>query len=113
MQIRSHYFHLFGPLLAPVELRCWSLVNFPQFKTKNLHSFSFGYRVIITEAYSPSLDKVAGYYGKGDTQGTQLSVNYEIMNKFGPASNAKDLESVVNTYIKSLPAGKWSSWMVS
>lgn len=69
-------------------------------------------RVIITEAYSPSLDKVAKYYGSGDTQGTQLSVNYEIMNKFGPASNARDLETLVNNYVKSLPSGKWTSWMV-
>ncbi|KAI5748460.1 hypothetical protein M8J77_025806 [Diaphorina citri] len=69
-------------------------------------------RMIITEAYSPSLEKVAKYYGTGDTQGTHLSVNYEIMNKFGATSNAKDLENVVNAYLKSLPSGKWSSWMV-
>lgn len=69
--------------------------------------------MIITEAYSPSLEKVAKYYGTGDTQGTHLSVNYEIMNKFGATSNAKDLENVVNAYLKSLPSGKWSSWMVS
>uniref|UniRef100_A0A8D8UYG0 alpha-glucosidase n=1 Tax=Cacopsylla melanoneura TaxID=428564 RepID=A0A8D8UYG0_9HEMI len=69
-------------------------------------------RVIITEAYSPTLDKVAGYYGKGDKHGTQLSVNYELMNKFTAASDAKELETVINHYIKSVPMGKWTSWMV-
>lgn len=72
----------------------------------------FSPRIIITEAYSPSLDKVAKYYGTGETQGTHLSVNYEIMNKFGPTSNARDMEAIVNNYMKSLPNGKWSSWMV-
>ncbi|KAL1460831.1 hypothetical protein WDU94_012774 [Cyamophila willieti] len=69
-------------------------------------------RVIITEAYSPTLDKVAGYYGKKDVEGTQLSVNYELMNKFTAASDAKDLEAVITHYTKSVPNGKWKSWMV-
>ena len=67
----------------------------------------FNDRVLIGEIYLP-LDRLMKYYGSR-LDGVQLPFNFQLLLC---AWNAREIESLINSYESQLPPGGWPNWVL-
>ncbi|XP_047987115.1 maltase 2-like [Leguminivora glycinivorella] len=68
-------------------------------------------RLLLTEASTTNIKNLVKYYGEGNNFGSQIPVNFALMEDFRKESDARDLKFVVDRWMTYKPANKPANWM--
>lgn len=66
----------------------------------------------MTEAYT-SLENTVRYYGNTTEPMAQIPFNFQLLTNLNFSSNANNFKSIIDTWMKAMPAGQWANWVVS
>ncbi|XP_053697377.1 probable maltase [Sabethes cyaneus] len=68
-------------------------------------------RIMMTEAYT-SLPKVIEFFGNKTADGAQIPFNFQLITNLNQNSSAADFAKYVNIWLKALPKGRRSNWVL-
>lgn len=66
----------------------------------------------MTESYSPP-DVIMDFYGKGEKLGAHLPFNFQMITNIKKDSNALIIVNTIDDWMKKIPAGHITNWVVS
>ncbi|XP_063358165.1 maltase 2-like [Cydia amplana] len=68
-------------------------------------------RVLLTESSPANIKNLVRYYGEGNNFGSQVPVNFALIEDFRKESDARDLKFIIDRWMSYKPQNKPANWM--